>query len=308
MNTAAYVDQMVNDQKSAGIPMAEIAWNTAKACVGWAYVFGAAGEYCDPDNRRAYNARKGAEHPTIKTACQVLMGKKSDCGGCKYYPGGRTRFFDCRGFTRWVLKKVYGWVLQGGGCTSQWNTASNWKAKGKISDGIPANTLVCLFYSKDNKERTWEHTGFGFNNETVECSVGVQYFSTRNKKWTHWAVPQCVEGEVKPVPVPVTLPTLRRGDKGEYVTLMQTKLVTRGYDIGASGVDGNFGRGTEAAVKAFQKDNGLVSDGICGQRTWAALDEVSPVLYSVMIPHVSRSKAEQLCAEYIGAVMTEEGR
>lgn len=309
MNTAAYVDEWIAQQKGAGVPLSDVAWEAAKACEGWPYVFGAAGEYCDPENRNAYYQRKGADHPTIKTKCQVLMGTKSTCSGCHFYPGGRTRFFDCRGFTRWILKKVYGWTLQGGGCTSQWNTASNWKAKGKISDGFPKNTLVCLFYSKDNKERTWEHTGFGFNDETVECSVGVQYFKTRNKKWTHWAVPACVEGDVpEPTPVPVEKPTLRRGSKGEYVTLLQTMLVQRGYDIGSAGVDGDYGRGTEAAVRAFQTDAGLESDGICGPKTWAALDGDSPALYTVMIPHLTRSKADAIVSQYAGATMTEEGR
>lgn len=311
MNTAAFVDKLIEDEKAAGVPLAEVAWHAATACVGWAYVYGAVGEYCDIDNRRSYNARKGAEHPTIRTACQILMGKKGDCGGCKYYPGGRTRFYDCRGFTRWVLKKVYGWTMQGGGCTSQWNTASNWKAKGRIADGVPENTLVCLFYSKDGQEKTWEHTGFGMNSETCECSVGVQYFPTRNKKWTHWAVPACVEGGVEPgptpAPAPVTRPTLRRGSKGEYVTLLQTQLVQRGYDVGSYGIDGDFGRGTEAAVKAFQQDSGLTADGICGAKTWAALDEGPGSLYTVTVPHMTKYQAEGLIAKYAGAYMTEEG-
>lgn len=308
MYTAAQVDQLATDLKNQGVPLAEVAWRVALACVGWAYVYGAAGEYCDPENRRSYYARKGKDHPTIKSACQVLCGKKDNCSGCKFYPGGRTRFFDCRGFTRWVLKKVYGWTLQGGGCTSQWNNADNWKAKGKISDGFPQNTLVCLFYSKDGKERTWEHTGFGLNNETVECQVGVQYFKTRNKKWTHWAVPKCVEGEVHPVPVPETKPTLRRGSKGQYVTTLQVALVNRGYNIGSAGVDGNYGRGTEAAVKEFQRDNGLNPDGICGPMTWAALDN-SPTApkYTVKIPGLNKAKAEELVSQYIGATMEEEG-
>ena len=305
MNTAAYVDELVADQKGAGVPLSEVAWNAAKACVGWAYVFGAAGEYCDIDNRKAYYARKGADHPTIKTACQIMMGKKSDCGGCKYYPGGRTRFFDCRGFTRWCLKKVYGWTLQGGGCSSQWNTASNWKAKGKISEGFPKNTLVCLFYSKDNKEKVWEHTGFGFNDETLECSVGVQYFKTRNKKWTHWAVPACVEGEITPVPVPETKPTLRKGDSGSYVTLLQTELIQRGYDLSPFGADGKFGAKTQEAVKAFQRDAGLESDGVVGQRTWAALDAGEIDKYTVTVQHLAKSVADEIISKY-GGVMTKE--
>lgn len=311
MRTANDVDKLVADQIAAGINKDIIAWEAAKACLGWAYVFGAAGEFCDIDNRRAYYARKGQDHPTIKTACQIMMGKSSGCSGCKYYPGGRTRFFDCRGFTRWVLKKVYGWVLQGGGCTQQWNTASNWKSKGKIADGFPKDTLVCLFYSKEGKERTWEHTGFGYNNETVECSNGVQYSATRNKKWTHWAVPQCVEGDV-PVPTPPEpseRPTLRRGNSGPYVTLMQTELVRRGYNIGSSGIDGKFGKQTETALKEFQKDAGLVADGICGPLTWAALDDAPMDLYTVTIPHLTLSQADILVNQYAGAYKTaEEGR
>lgn len=110
------------------------------------------------------------------------------------------------------------------------------------------------------------------------------------------------------MPVPVTLPTLIRGSKGEFVTLLQTKLVQRGYNVGATGIDGSYGRGTEAAVKSFQQDNGLVADGICGAKTWAALDGDSPTLYSVTIPHLTKSRADALAKEYAGAVITEEGR
>ena len=39
-----------------------------------------------------------------------------------------------------------------------------------------------------------EHTGWGLNDETVECSNGVQHFTKRNKKWTHWALPRGLYG------------------------------------------------------------------------------------------------------------------
>ena len=50
---------------------------------------------------------------------------------------------------------------------------------------------------------------------------------------------------------------------------MQTKLKRWGYYKGT--VDGIFGSKTKAAVKLFQKKNGLVVDGIVGKKTLAAL-------------------------------------
>lgn len=63
-------------------------------------------------------------------------------------------------------------------------------------------------------------------------------------------------------------PLLRRGSKGEDVQRLQRALAKWGSRIE---VDGDFGEKTEAAVKAFQKDHGLVPDGIVGQYTWRAL-------------------------------------
>ncbi len=60
-------------------------------------------------------------------------------------------------------------------------------------------------------------------------------------------------------------PTLRRGDRGDPVKTVQAK-------VGAQVVDGKFGPNTEAAVRRFQAEKGLVPDGIVGPRTWAAID------------------------------------
>ena len=310
MNSAEYVDDLILRLKAEGNSLQEVAWKAALACVGWPYVFGARGHWCDPSNRRYFYSSHGNEHPTIKTSCRNFNGSDNDgnCSGCKWWPSGkRTRCFDCRGFTYWILKQVYHWQLMGAGATSQWNTASNWKAKGEIAT-IPKDTLCCLFVRKGN---TMEHTGFGFNNETVECSVGVQYFEKRNKKWTHWAVPSCINETPTPTPDPdpTHKPTLRKGDSGEYVTLFQTKLYQLAYDIGSSGIDGKFGSATEKAVKEFQKDNGLPTDGIVGQQTWDYIDKADPKkLYTVTIQHLPYYKAEGLVKQYDGcSYMTQEG-
>jgi len=301
MNTAEYVDKLIADRKAEGVAKDLIAWEAANACVSWGYVFAQKGQYCDPENRRK---RVSDEHPTVKRDCQVLNGSKGSCNGCKWFPDGkRTRNFDCRGFTYWILKAVYGWVLYGETTVTQWGKADNWKIKGTI-DQMPKDTLCCLF-QYDSGKKKMVHTGFGYNNQTVECQKGVQYFATRNKKWSHYAVPKCVEGDI-PVPEPTDKPTLRRGDSGPYVTLMQTDLVKRGYDIGKTGADGKFGKQTEAALKAFQRDAGLVADGVCGPLTWAALDDAPTTLYTVTIPHLTSSQADALVNQYAGAYKTAE--
>ena len=303
MNTAKKVDELIEQLKSGGIPLAEAAWKTALACVGWPYIFGDRGQYCTPANRRSAYASHGADHPTIKSKCKNFEGT-GNCSGCTFYPGGKTRAFDCRGFTYWVLLQIYGWKLHGAGATSQWNNASNWKAKGEIGT-MPKNTLCCLFVQKG---KTMEHTGFGLNNETIECSNGVQHFTSRNKKWTHWAVPVVVEGEVKPEPAPDPgTPTIKKGSKGEAVKKLQTILVSLGYDLGKNPIDGEFGTATAKAVKAFQQANGLEVDGIVGPQTWNALDNAEPtVYYTVTIPHLTQAAANQLLTNYPGGSMTKE--
>jgi putative chitinase len=57
--------------------------------------------------------------------------------------------------------------------------------------------------------------------------------------------------------------TLRRGSKGDDVKKMQAKLGLT--------ADGDFGPGTEAALKKWQVANGLTADGIAGPKTLAKL-------------------------------------
>jgi hypothetical protein len=68
-------------------------------------------------------------------------------------------------------------------------------------------------------------------------------------------------------------PTLRRGaPKGDkWVEYLQQLLGFEGKDV-----DGDFGGKTEAAVKEYQKKNGLLVDGIVGNQTWASLRKAPP--------------------------------
>jgi hypothetical protein len=57
--------------------------------------------------------------------------------------------------------------------------------------------------------------------------------------------------------------TLRRGSEGASVEIVQNA-------VGAP-VDGKFGPATEAALRQFQSQHGLVPDGIVGPRTWRSI-------------------------------------
>ena len=61
----------------------------------------------------------------------------------------------------------------------------------------------------------------------------------------------------------------RYGSRGDEVIQIQTKLKNWGYYNGR--VDGVYGSGTLAAVKSFQKKNGLTVDGIAGKKTLEAM-------------------------------------
>ena len=67
--------------------------------------------------------------------------------------------------------------------------------------------------------------------------------------------------------------TLRNGDEGEDVKLMQAHLISLGYDLGRWGADGDFGDATEIAVTAFQTNEGIGVDGIYGPQSHNALME-----------------------------------
>ena len=62
---------------------------------------------------------------------------------------------------------------------------------------------------------------------------------------------------------------LKKGYTGDLVAVLQGFLICRGYNTG--GLDGDFGNQTDAAVCAFQSDNGLYVDGVAGKATFAAL-------------------------------------
>lgn len=73
---------------------------------------------------------------------------------------------------------------------------------------------------------------------------------------------------------PAGLHTIRKGASGPLVRHLQEKLHNLNYNIGR--VDDDFGKLLDDGVRLFQKDNGLVADGIVGRKTWLALNDAQP--------------------------------
>ena len=77
--------------------------------------------------------------------------------------------------------------------------------------------------------------------------------------------------------------TLRRGTTGEDVKVLQSSLLSLGYDPGP--IDGIFDSKTAASVVQFQQKNGLVPDGIVGPITWGHIQRLitAPGTYIIQL-------------------------
>ncbi|MFD6442023.1 peptidoglycan-binding protein, partial [Peribacillus sp. NPDC060186] len=70
--------------------------------------------------------------------------------------------------------------------------------------------------------------------------------------------------------LPGILPVLHLGSRGEMVKRLQILLNKAGFFAGSA--DGDFGPGTEKAVKEFQSVKGLTVTGIARKQTWKVLE------------------------------------
>lgn len=306
MKTASDVKELVAKWIADGRDKSYIVIHAAEACLGWPYVWGAVGAECNPDKRWYYAHRDvcpAGEVIQIFRTCQYYTdeGEKSgkSCGGCQFYPQNmRTLCNDCQGFCKNMFSRV-GITLPGAGATSMYNTASAFTERGKIAN-IPKDK-VCLVFMQNGEKMS--HVGIHVGNgNIIHCSGTVKRGKITDRGWTHYAVPKGMDGKVPPE---VNYPTLRKGSSGEYVTLLQTKLVQRGYDLSPYGADGKFGNKTLEAVRAFQQKNGLDVDGVVGKATWGALLDEQTELYTVTIQHVSKDVADSIVGKYGGTMKKE---
>jgi hypothetical protein len=75
------------------------------------------------------------------------------------------------------------------------------------------------------------------------------------------------------------------GSTGDNVTVLQKKLGDAGFATGET--NGNFGKGTQDAVMAYQKSKSLQADGIVGPKTTAALGLVLSSAPAAVAPAIA---------------------
>ena len=194
--------------------------------------------------------------------------------------------------------------------------------KGKLTTALKRTILPGSAVFTGETAGKHPHVGLYIGDDTVieakGTVAGVVTSKLTDKKWTFYGelknvAYDGVEPSPDPEPSPGWRPTIRRGNKGADVIECQTMLTRLGYDIGKTGIDGDFGRATEAGVKSFQSDHRLVVDGVVGVMTWDALDKAiaqldeKPVekMYSVIIRGLDRTQAEAIANNYPGAEIIE---
>lgn len=132
---------------------------------------------------------------------------------------------------------------------------------------IPALPVIRIGARGDYAKRVQRGVGAKadgvFGNDTLAL---VKSFQARHKLAADGVVGAATwEALGSPVAVPVALtrPKVRRGDRGNAVREVQRA-------VGAA-ADGVFGGETLAKVKAYQKRKGLAADGVIGAATWSAI-------------------------------------
>lgn len=204
---------------------------------------------------------------------------------------------DCSGLFVWAYKQINGSSIYHGSNTIYNKYCSK---KGRLTADLK-KTIKPGTAVFTGDEKSHGHIGlYVGNGKVIEASgtqAGVCISNITAGKWTYYGELTAVDfdgGEI------ITQHTVRRGDKGTEVKEIQRKLLELGYKLPKYGADGDFGSETEAAVKAFQKDWGLKTDGIVGEETLKMLESVpsKEKKYSVTVTGLILSQAKALCDMY----------
>lgn len=185
---------------------------------------------------------------------------------------GKAWGFDCVGLVKGVL---WGWNANSGAVYAS-NGVPDISADAMITKCTGVSTD---FTSLSVGEFLWMkgHCGIYIGDglvieSTPKWNNGVQITAIGKRTWTkHGKLPYVGYEAEEWRTVTIEMQILKKGANGYQVKTLQRLLISLGYNLGNYGADGDFGSRTDAAVRAYQKKNGLVVDGVVGQDTWRKL-------------------------------------
>ena len=275
----------------------------------WGYIWGTAGEQWTAAKQKELEKTTDADRAQGRAYGSKWIGHK---------------VADCSGLFSWAFKQLGGYMYHGSDTMFRKYCVNKGELrKGKRTDCGTLKPGTAVFVWNGKK---YSHVGLYIGGETVIEAMGTINGVTTSKvtagKWTHWGeltgvlyenAESAVLENSDPVQ-PAGKATLRKGSKGDVVRELQTMLLKLGYDLGSCGIDGDFGKATEAAVRSFQSDHRLAVDGVAGKNTWAELEKsmnvisVKPieVTYSVTIGGLDLTQAQALMRNYPGSVLKED--
>lgn len=271
-----------------------------------AYVYGGTGQPCTPQYRRARQAQYPQFEDAIRKNCPVLNGQKSSCSGCKYQ--GK-KAFDCAQLTRRAAE--YAGYTKGtlpSGAKSQFYKVE-WAVKKKVSEMSGEEAAGFLYRVKP--DGSVPHTGIYIGDgEFIHAKGhrdGVIKQRMGDYPWDYY----CTLPEDGHAPIsiaafaPLRVIAGHSLMRGERVRALQNAMIALGFGVGDKGVDGVYGRKTEAAVKAYQMANGIEVDGIVTESLYNAITGARTI-YTVVIKGLNQAKKEELTKLYPQAIVQIE--
>ena len=232
----------------------------------WGYIWGTAGEKWTAEKQKELEKTTDANRAQGRQYGSKWIGH---------------RVADCSGLFSWAFRQLGGIIYHGSDTMYRKYCVNKGElSKGKRTDRGTLKPGTAVFvWNGSSYSHVGLYAGNGIVIEAMSTLKGVTTTKVTAGKWTHWGEVTGVDyagdnAELRMQNAELNAEnrlTIRRGSKGETVAEMQGILERLGYDLGSCGVDGDFGRMTEKAVKAFQKDHGLTVDGICGPKTWKEL-------------------------------------
>ena len=215
---------------------------------GWGYIWGSSGQTWTQKKQNA------ATRPQTISYGQQWVGH---------------RVADCSGMFVWAYKQFGESIYHGSNTIWRQYCSRQGKLRnGQRCDGIALRPGTAVFLlNETGRHHIGLYIGDGICIEAKGTKWGV--VTSPASHWDEWGELSAVDYSAYPEEViPMTKPTLKKGDRGDEVKALQEMLNTNGYQLT---VDGAFGGKTENAVKDFQNKHKLTADGIVGPRTWEAL-------------------------------------